>query len=424
MAIELNQIWDFPIKEFHPFPRALMGVGAHDIIGVEAKNLGFKRTLLMTTGLRGSGIIEELVGKIEYQGVEVVLYDKVESNPKDYNVMEAAALYQKEKCDSIISIGGGSSHDAAKGARVVIAHDGRNINEFEGFAKSTNKENPPHIAVATTAGTGSETSWAYVITDTSDMNNPHKWVGFDEATIVTLAIDDPLLYYTCPQHFTAYCGFDVLAHGSEPFVSRLDFAPSLGNAIYSVELVAKNLREAVFEPRNLKAREGMMNAQYIAGQAFNSGGLGIVHSISHAVSAFFDSHHGLNNAIALPRVWEYNLPSRYERYAQLAGALGVDTRNLTTVQAADAAVEAAIRLAKDVGIPDNFGQVRTDSYAKNQMNTKKYEGRGDVIKGDEKTVRAISEHIQDDWCTPGNPREVTVESMIPVVDHAINKSYF
>ena len=168
----------------------------------------------------------------------------------------------------------------------------------------------------------------------------------------------------------------------------------------------------------------MMNAQYIAGQAFNSGGLGIVHSISHAVSAFFDSHHGLNNAIALPRVWEYNLPSRYERYAQLAGALGVDTRNLTTVQAADAAVEAAIRLAKDVGIPDNFGQVRTDSYAKNQMNTKKYEGRGDVIQGDEKTVRAISEHIQDDWCTPGNPREVTVESMTPVVDHAINKSYF
>jgi methanol:N,N-dimethyl-4-nitrosoaniline oxidoreductase len=306
---------------------------------------------------------------------------------------------------------------------VVIAHDGRNINEFEGFAKSTNKQNPPHIAVSTTAGTGSETSWAYVITDTSDMEHPHKWVGFDEATIVTVAIDDPLLYYSCPQHFTAYCGFDVLAHGSEPFVSRLDFAPSLGNALYSVELVAKNLREAVFEPRNLKAREGMMNAQYIAGQAFNSGGLGIVHSISHAVSAFFDSHHGLNNAIALPRVWEYNLPARYERYAQLATALGVDTRNMTTVQAADAAVEAAIRLSQDVGIPDNFGQVRTDSYEKNRMNTGKYAGRGDAILGDDKTVLAISEHIQGDWCTPGNPREVTVDSMIPVVGHAINESY-
>lgn len=423
MAIELNQIWDFPIKEFHPFPRALMGVGAHDIIGVEAKNLGFKRALLVTTGLRGSGIIEELIGKIEYQGVEVVLFDKVESNPKDYNVMEAAAMYEKEKCDSIISVGGGSSHDAAKGARVVIAHDGRNINEFEGFAKSTNKKNPPHIAVSTTAGTGSETSWAYVITDTSDMDKPHKWVAFDEASIVTLAIDDPLLYYSCPQHFTAYCGFDVLAHGSEPYVSRLDFAPSLGNALYSIELVAKNLREATFEPRNLKAREGMMNAQYISAQAFNSGGLGIVHSISHAVSAFFDSHHGLNNAIALPRVWEYNLPSRYERYAEIAVAMGVDTRNMTTVQAADAAVEVAIRLAKDVGIPDNFGQIRTDSYDKNQMNSGKYAGRGEVIKGDEKSVLAISEHIQDDWCTPGNPREVTVSSMIPVVDHCINGTY-
>lgn len=423
MAIELNQIWEFPIKEFHPFPRALIGVGAHDILGVEAKKLGFKRSLLVTTGLRGSGIIDELKGKIEYQGVDVVVFDEVESNPKDYNCMDAAARYKAEKCDSIISVGGGSAHDAAKGARMVIAHDGRNINEFEGFAKSTNQDAPPHIAVSTTAGTGSETSWAYVITDTSDMDKPHKWVAFDEASICTLAIDDPLLYYSCPQSFTAFCGFDVLAHGSEPYVSRLDFAPSLGNALYSIELTVKYLREATFERNNLEARTGMMNAQYIAGQAFNSGGLGIVHSISHAVSAFFDSHHGLNNAIALPRVWEYNLPSRYERYARIAKSMGVDTRNMTTVQAADAAVEAAIRLAKDVGVPDNFGQITVNSYEKNRMNTGKYEGRGDTIPGDEKTVRAISEHIQDDWCTPGNPREVTVESMIPVVDHCINGSY-
>ncbi len=423
MAIELNQIWEFPIKEFHPLPRAKLGVGAHDMIGVEAKELGFRRALLVTTGLRGSGIIEELIGKIEYQGVEVVLYDKVESNPKDYNVMDGAALYQKEKCDSVISVGGGSSHDAAKGIRVVVAHDGRNINEFEGFSKSTNKQNPPHIAVSTTAGTGSETSWAYVITDTSDMEKPHKWLAFDEASTPTLALDDPLLYYTCPQQWTAFCGFDVLAHGAEPYVSRLDFAPSLGNAIYSIGLVSKHLREAVYDPGNLKAREGMMNAQYIATQAFNSGGLGVIHSISHAISAFYDSAHGLNNAIALPRVWEYNLPSRYERYAEIAVAMGVDTKNMTTVQAADAAVEAAIRLAKDVGIPDNFGSIRSATYDKNRMNTGKYAGKGDVIKGDEKSVLKISEHIQEDWCTPGNPREVTVESMIPVVSHAINESY-
>ncbi|GAA4674943.1 NDMA-dependent methanol dehydrogenase [Gordonia humi] len=423
MAIELNQIWEFPIKEFHPFPKAKLGVGAHDMLGVEAKELGMTRVLLMTTGLRGSGIIEELIGKIEYQGVDVVLFDDVESNPKDYNAMDAAARYQSEKCDGIISVGGGSSHDAAKGARMVIAHDGRNINEFEGFSKATNKENPKHIAVSTTAGTGSETSWAYVITDTSDMEKPHKWVAFDDTCLVDLAMDDPLLYYTCPEHFTAFCGFDVLAHASEPFVSRLDFEPSLGNAKYSIELITKHLRTAVYDPQNLEARAGMMHAQYIAAQAFNSGGLGLVHSLSHAVSAFFDSHHGLNNAIALPRVWEYNLPARYERFAEIASLMGVDTRNMTTVQAADAAVEAAIRLSKDLGIPENFGSLTGDSYDKNRMGTGKYADRGTRIDTSDATVRAISEHMMDDWCTPANPRECTVESLIPMVRHAFTGAY-
>lgn len=423
MAIEMNQIWDFPIKEFHPFPKAKLGVGAHDMLGVEAKELGMTRVLLMTTGLRGSGIIDELKGKIEYQGVDVVVFDEVESNPKDYNVMDAAARYQEEKCDGIISVGGGSSHDAAKGARMVIAHDGRNINEFEGFSKATNKENPKHIAVSTTAGTGSETSWAYVITDTSDMANPHKWVAFDDTCLVDLAMDDPLLYYSCPEHFTAFCGFDVLAHCSEPFVSRLDFAPSLGNAKYAIELTAKYLRTATYEPHNLEARSGMMHAQYIAAQAFNSGGLGLIHSLSHAFSAFYDSHHGLNNAIALPRVWEYNLPARYERFAEIATLMGVNTRGMSTVQAADAAVEEAIRISKDLGIPDNFGQLTVDSYDKNRMNTGKYAGRGAGVDTSEEQIRAISEHMMDDWCTPGNPRTCTVESMIPMVRHAMVGTY-
>jgi len=293
----------FPIKEFHPFPRALMGPGAHELIGPEAKKLGFRRTLVMTSGLRGTDIVHRIVESMKYHGLEVVVYDKVESNPKDYNVMEAVALYQEHKCDSFVSIGGGSSHDACKGARVSIAHDGRNINEFEGFNKSENPKNPPHIAVSTTAGTGSETSWAYVITDTTtDPENPHKYVAFDESCIATLAIDDPTLYYDCPMDYTAQCGFDVLAHASEPYVSRLNFQPSLGNALHAIRLTAQHLRTAVWNGQDLAAREGMMYAQYIAAQAFNSGGLGIIHSISHAVSAFYDTHHGLNNAIALPGV--------------------------------------------------------------------------------------------------------------------------
>jgi methanol:N,N-dimethyl-4-nitrosoaniline oxidoreductase len=411
--MEVQRLWEFPIKEFHNVPRGLLGPGSYELVGVEAKNLGFKKSLLMTSGLRGTGIIDDIVGKVKYAGVDVVVYDKVESNPKDYNVMDAYQLYADEKCDSFISVGGGSTHDACKGARIVAAHDGRNVNEFEGFNKSENPVNPPHIAISTTAGTGSETSWAYVITDTSDKDNPHKYVAFDDRSIATLAICDPVMYYDLPQDYTAFCGFDVLAHASEPYVSRLDFAPSLGSALKAIELTAKHLRGAVAEPKNYEHRTGMMFAQYIAAQAFNSGGLGIIHSISHAVSAFYDSHHGMNNAVALPRVWDFNLPARYERFADIAVAMGVDTKGMTKVQASEAALEAAIRLLKDVNIPENFTSVET--YTKNRMDTGVYKGKGARIKGDDADALRVAKHVMGDACTPGNPQECTVENLQPVV---------
>ena len=276
--MEAERLWEFPIKEFHNVPRGLLGPGAYELVGVEAKNLGFKHALLMTSGLRGTGIIDDVVGKVKHAGVDVSVYDQVESNPKDYNVMDAHQQYVDDKCDSFISVGGGSTHDACKGARIVAAHDGRNVNEFEGFNKSENPINPPHIAISTTAGTGSETSWAYVITDTSKKNEPHKYVAFDDRCVATLAICDPVMYYELPQDLTAQCGFDVLAHASEPYVSRIDFAPSLGSALKAVELTNTHLRAAYAEPKNYEARMGMMYAQYIAAQAFNSGGLGIIHS--------------------------------------------------------------------------------------------------------------------------------------------------
>ncbi len=418
--MDTGRLSDFPIKEFHPINRALMGPGAYELIGVEAKKLGFKRTLLMTSGLKGTGIIDDIVGKVQYQGVDVVVYDKVESNPKDYNVMDAYKLYTDEKCDSFISVGGGSSHDATKAARIVVAHDGRNINEFEGFNKSENPVNPPHIAVSTTAGTGSETSWAYVITDTTSEDAPHKYVGFDDTSVTSLAILDPVLYYDLPERFTAQCGFDVLAHASEPYVSRIGMTPSLGPAIQAVKLTAQHLRTATYEPRNYEARTGMMYAQYIAAQAFNSGGLGIIHSISHAVSAFYDSHHGLNNAIALPRVWEFNLPTNYERFADIAVAMGVDTKNMTKVQAAEAALEEAIRLLKDVGIPDNFAAVNKNTYPKNIMGEGVYKDAGTQIENTQQNVDRITTHVLGDACTPGNPRECYFESVQPVVQECIS----
>ncbi len=415
----------FPIKEFHPFPRALMGPGSWEIIGPEAKKLGFTKPLIMTSGLRGSDTVEKIAGSLKYHGLDPVVYDKVESNPKDYNTMDAVALYQQERCDSFVSIGGGSSHDACKGARISVSHDGRSINEFEGFNKSENAKNPPHIAVSTTAGTGSETSWAYVITDTTtDPENPHKYVAFDDHCVTTLAIDDPTLYFDCPLDYTAQCGFDVLAHASEPYVSRLDFQPSLGNSLHAIKLTSEHLRMATWNGYDLGGREGMMYAQYIAAQAFNSGGLGIIHSISHAVSAFFDTHHGLNNAIALPRVWAFNMPVAYGRFAEIAYAMGIDTSGMTKVKAAEAALEAAIRLLRDLGIPERFVDVHKDSYTKNRLGEgpTAYYTNAKVIKGDDNDIDRITNHVLGDACTPGNPKECTFATVRPVVEHCLNGS--
>jgi methanol:N,N-dimethyl-4-nitrosoaniline oxidoreductase len=337
--------------------------------------------------------------------------------------MDSVALYQENGCDSFVSIGGGSSHDACKGARISVAHDGRNINEFEGFNKSENPKNPPHIAVSTTAGTGSETSWAYVITDTTtDPNNPHKYVAFDDASVTSLAIDDPVLYFDLPVDYTAQCGFDVLAHASEPYVSRINFEPCLGNALHAIKLTSDNLRAATWNGQDLAGREGMMYAQYIAAQAFNSGGLGIIHSISHAVSAFYDTHHGLNNAVALPRVWAFNMPAVYHRFADIAEAMGVDTHGMTKPQAADAALAAAIRLLRDVGIPERFVDVTKDSYSKNRLGIgpTQYYKNSPVIKGDAADVDRITNHVLGDACTPGNAKECTFDLVRPVVDHCIN----
>ena len=367
--MDVGRLTIFPIKNFHPVPPALLGPGAHEMVGQSARDLGFKRALLMTTGLRGTGTVEEIRAQVEAAGVEVVVFDGVQSNPKDSDVMTAHTVYRAEACDSFISVGGGSSHDCTKATRVVAAHDGRLITDFKGPLALENSVLPPHIAVSTTAGTGSETSFAFVITDTtSDPDRPHKFASFAHALAPTLAIDDPVLFYSLPSDLTAYCGFDVLAHAVGAYVSILDMIPAHGLALQAIELLSKHLRNAVGNGYDAVAREGMMYAQYIAGQAFNSAGLDAVHSVSHATSAYYDTHHGLGNAIATFPVWETNLPFAYPKFARIAGAMGVDTKGMSDVQAADAALEAVRRLADDIGIPQNFTALNTlPRYSKSRI---------------------------------------------------------
>src|ERR687884_1084018 len=145
--MDTTRMFEFPIKEFFSQPRSLFGPGAYEQAGPEAAAMGLSHVLFVTSGLSGTGIVDECKTNFENAGVSVTVYDKVESNPKDYNVMDAYKTFTEAECDGFVSIGGGSSHDCTKGARVVAAHDGRNINEFEGLNQSEKLENPPQIAI-------------------------------------------------------------------------------------------------------------------------------------------------------------------------------------------------------------------------------------------------------------------------------------
>jgi methanol:N,N-dimethyl-4-nitrosoaniline oxidoreductase len=408
--VDTSRMFEFPVKEFFKQPRSLFGAGAYEMAGPEAAAMGLRHVLFVTSGLSGTGIIDECKTNFENAGVSVTVYDEVESNPKDFNVMDSYQMWVDNECDGFVSIGGGSSHDTAKSAKVVAAHDGRNVNEFQGLNQSEKLETPPLISINTTNGTGAETTPFVVVTDLSSEGRPHKWVGADGAFTSTLAINDPILMMTQPPEFIAFTGFDTLAHGAEAYVSRVEHLSCTPLALKAIELTQSNLRQATYNPNDYNAMEAMCWAQYIAAQAFSSALLGILHSLSHAVCAYYDIHHGLNNGIGISRVWTYNQPAAPEKYADIAAAMGEDTRGLSPIDASDKAIDAVIRLARDCGIPENFAEV-DPRYAKSEMGTGQfYEQRPTRIESDDEELQAMAEHMMEDLCTPGNPRDLTVEA--------------
>ena len=411
--MDISRLNLFPIKSIHPTPAALLGPGAHEMIGVSAAELGMSRVLLMTTGLRGTGIVDEVKGIVEAAGVSVEVFDGVESNPKDHNVMDAHVAYVDAECDGFISLGGGSSHDCTKATRVVAAHDGRTINDFKGELKLDNPILPPHIAVSTTAGTGSETSFAFVVTDTTTGPENHKFASFAHQISPSMCIDDPVLFMPMPADLTAYCGFDVIAHAAGAYVSILDNIASWGPALQAIELTFRWLPTVVGNGYDPVAREQMMHAQYIAGIAFNSAGLDITHSISHAMSARFDTHHGMGNGIAITRAWEHNVSANYPKFARMAEAMGYDTRGMTDVAAADLAIEGLARLASDVGIPESFTTL--PDYTKSQVGQNGFP----AVSATATDIERITTHALGDVCTVTNPRLMTPESMSALVSDSL-----
>ena len=331
----------------------LLGVGAAKEAGTQAKALGATNLLIVTdAGLAKMGVADQIKQLIVDAGLKAVIYSGAEPNPTDKNVRDGVKAYKDNKCDGIVSLGGGSSHDCGKGIGLMIANGG-DIRDYEGVNKST-KPMPPFLAINTTAGTASEMTRFCIITN-SDTHV--KMAIVDWRVTPNVAINDPLLMVGMPPALTAATGMDALTHAVEAYVSTIANPITDACALMAIKLIADYLRPAVANGTNLEARDKMAYAEYLAGMAFNNASLGYVHSMAHQLGGFYNLPHGVCNAILLPEVCAYNKIACPQRFADIAVAMGENIAGLAPVDAADVAIAAIRKLSKDVGIPAGLAEL-------------------------------------------------------------------
>ena len=328
----------------------VLGQGAVDDAIGDIKTLGFKHALIVTDKpLVNIGLVGEVAEKLGQNGITSTIYDGVQPNPTVTNVEAGLALLKANKCDFVISLGGGSPHDCAKGI-ALVATNGGSIKDYEGLDQSA-KPQLPLVAINTTAGTASEMTRFCIITDEA---RHIKMAIVDKHTTPLLSVNDPELMLKKPASLTAATGMDALTHAVEAYVSIAANPITDACAIKAMELIQANLVNAVENGQDINAREQMAYAQFLAGMAFNNASLGYVHAMAHQLGGFYDLPHGVCNALLLPHVQEYNAQVVPARLKDIAKAMGVDVSAMTDEQGASAAIAAIKKLSVAVKIPENL----------------------------------------------------------------------
>ncbi|BCQ67480.1 alcohol dehydrogenase [Pseudomonas sp. Eqa60] len=325
----------------------IMGIGCLDEAMSAIRNYGFRKALIVTdTGLAKAGVASMVAEKLAMQDIDSVIFDGAKPNPSIANVEQGLAQLQQAQCDFVISLGGGSPHDCAKGI-ALCATNGGQIRDYEGVDQST-KPQLPLIAINTTAGTASEMTRFCIITDES---RHVKMAIVDRNVTPLLSVNDPALMVAMPKGLTAATGMDALTHAVEAYVSTAANPITDACALKAVEMISANLRQAVHDGNDLLARENMAYAQFLAGMAFNNASLGFVHAMAHQLGGFYDLPHGVCNAVLLPHVQSFNATVCAQRLTDVAHALGADIRGFSPEEGAQAAIAAIRTLARDVEIP-------------------------------------------------------------------------
>ncbi len=396
-----KEMFEFPITYTNVIPRIALGWGAHETVADECKAAKIKKALIVTSGLKGTGIVDEIKGILEHNGVPTEIYDKITSNPKDYQVMEAYKVLKDGECDGVVSVGGGSSHDCGKGVRVVAANGGKDILNFSAFIdppwmEEVKKYNPctiPQITVNTTSGTGAEVSSMATITS---VKGRAKLLIIAPNIVADVAIIDPLLIRLQPKNIAAWTGFDAMTHGFEAFVTKVQGPYAYGMLLRAIQLITENLRDFTYNRMNNIACERMCWAATMGGIAIGFGaGAGIVHGLGHQLGALTDCHHGLANGVLTIAGERYNQPACVEKLAVMTKAMGVDTSNMTESQAAERWFDEMENLLKDLEI--------TPGQLNKQFGLQ------------EKDLEHIVKIYSNDFCSQGNPREFNAEEALNVL---------
>lgn len=363
------------------------GPGARKELPEVVARLGKNKALIVTDkDLVRFGVAAKVTDVLDAAGIPYEIFSDVKPNPTVTNVKDGIRAFEQSGADFLIAIGGGSSMDTCKGIGIVVNNpEFADIVSLEGCAPTRHKS-VTMIALPTTAGTAAETTINYVIIDEEKKK---KMVCVDPNDIPAVAIIDAELMYSLPRGLTAATGMDALTHAIEGYITRAAWEMSDMFEIEAIRMISRHLPVAVREPANAEARNGMAVAQYIAGMAFSNVGLGLVHGMAHPMGSLFDVAHGVANAMLLPTVMEFNMEACLDKYPAIARAMGVNTDGMTAEEASRAAVKAVKDLAIEVGIPQHLSDVG-------------------ITEAD---IPALAEQALADVCTPGNPRDVTLEQI-------------
>lgn len=334
-------------------PVNIMGIDCLEEAMVAIAGYGLRKALIVTDqGLAKAGVAARIGRMLALQDIDSVVFDGAKPNPSIANVEAGLALLQRERCDCVVSLGGGSPHDCAKGI-ALCATNGGHISDYEGVDRSS-KPQLPLIAINTTAGTASEMTRFCIITD----EQRHvKMAIVDRNVTPILSVNDPALMVAMPKGLTAATGMDALTHAIEAYVSTAATPITDACALKAISLISQNLRQAVHDGSDLVARENMAYAQFLAGMAFNNASLGYVHAMAHQLGGYYDLPHGVCNAVLLPHVQRFNATVCAARLRDVAKAMDVKVCVLDEKQGAGAAISAIEHLAAAVGIPAGLAEL-------------------------------------------------------------------